>query len=147
MFQLRPIGHRLSWLAIAVAGVVLTSCGEQARPVSGPRVFAADVSGGARKCETSKPDVEAGKTVPATMTVGNDGGWCGVVVTQANGRPFDTGLLTVRPDHGKVLVHRVGDVTRLTYTPTRGYVGQDAFSVKLIPGDATVRVAVTITAP
>jgi hypothetical protein len=37
-------------------------------------------------------------------------------------------------------------VTRIDYTPNKGFVGTDAFAVKLIPGDATVRVAVTAAA-
>jgi hypothetical protein len=145
----RPTGYRAPWLAIAITGILLTACTDQraSGPASGARLFASDLSGGARKCEASKPAPEAGKTVPATVAMGNDGGWCAVTVTQSNGRPYDTGLLTVRPNHGKLLIHRVGDVTRLTYTPDRSYTGPDNFSVKLIPGDATVQVAVTVTAP
>ena len=63
------------------------------------------------------------------------------------GRPFDTGLLTGRPDNGKVLVRRVGDTTRIDYTPNARFTGTDSFAVKLIPGDSVVKVAVTVTAP
>jgi hypothetical protein len=41
----------------------------------------------------------------------------------------------------------VGDETRIDYTPDRRFAGSDAFTVKLIPGDATIKVAVTVTAP
>ena len=46
-----------------------------------------------------------------------------------------------------MLIHEVGDNTRIDYTPDRGFSGTDSFAVKLIPGDAKVIVAVTVTAP
>ena len=68
-------------------------------------------------------------------------GGCRVAITVAqSGRaPFSAGLLTSPPAHGKVLVHAVGDETRIDYTPTRGFTGSDAFAVTLIPGDPVVR--------
>ncbi len=148
MTEYRRIGHRSAWLAIAVTGSLLTGCAEPGTPSSatGGRVFAVDQTGGARKCDAPRPDLTDGKTSEVKMTVSNDGGWCGIVA-QRGGRPYDSGLLPVRPDNGKLLVHRVGDITRITYTPTRGYVGPDKFTVKLIPGDAVVNVTVAVTAP
>ena len=45
-----------------------------------------------------------------------------------------------RPQHGKVLIHTVGNDTRIDYTPAARYAGADAFSVRLMPGDAMIRV-------
>ena len=53
------------------------------------------------------------------MQVGNDGGWCGITVAQ-DGKPYDAGLLTQAPEHGKVYIHPVGDATRIDYTPDLG---------------------------
>jgi hypothetical protein len=78
------------------------------------------------------------------MTVGNDGGWCAITVTQPHGEPFDAGLLTQRPLHGKVLIHKVGDATRIDYTPDPNFTGTDSFAVSLIPGDPVIRAAVTV---
>ena len=64
----------------------------------------------------------------------------------STGRPYDSSLLTARPSNGKVVVKRVGDVTRIDYTPNKGFVGTDSFSVKMIPGDATVQVSVASAA-
>ena len=50
------------------------------------------------------------------------------------------------PTHGSVLIHEVGDNTRIDYTPDRGFTGTDSFAVQLIPGDAKVNVAVMVTA-
>jgi hypothetical protein len=108
-------------------------------------VFAVDLTGGARKCEAPAPTIADGRTVEAVMRLGNDGGWCGLAL-QRDGRPYDSALLTGRPTKGRVVVNRVGDTTRLTYTPNQGFTGTDGFTVKLIPGDATVRVAITVTA-
>jgi hypothetical protein len=81
------------------------------------------------------------------MTLGNDGGWCGLTVRQSPGKPYDAGLLSVRPSHGSVLIHEVGDDTRIDYTPDHRYVGSDTFTVKLIPGNAMVSVSVSVSAP
>ncbi len=59
--------------------------------------------------------------------------------------PFDAGLLAAPAQHGKVLIHTVGNDTRIDYTPAARYAGADAFAVRLIPGDATIRVTVTVT--
>ena len=136
---------RITWIALAAAAVLMTGCAEPARsPGSRERVFAADLAGGARNCEAPKPDLADGQTADAAMKVGNDGGWCGILL-QRRGRPYDSSLLTDRPAHGKVAVIRVGDATRIGYTPTAGFAGADNFAVKLIPGDVTLRVAVTVT--
>ena len=44
-----------------------------------------------------------------------------------------------------MLIHTVGNDTRIDYTPAARYAGADAFAVRLIPGDATIRVTVTVT--
>ena len=141
------VGHRSGWLVLAMTSILLAACTETKRPSAGPtgRVFAADLAGGAKTCEASKPQLSDGTSADAQMRVGNDGGWCAISVTRDN-RPFDSGLLTARPTHGKVFVHKVGDTTRIDYTPDRGYAGPDSFAVKLLPGDSTVRVAVTVQA-
>lgn len=134
-----------AWVALVAAAVLVTGCADQNRPMgSRERVFAADLAGGAKSCDAAKPDLKDGQTSDVAMKVGNDGGWCGILL-QRSGRAFDSSLLTVRPAHGKVAVIRVGDATRIGYTPNLGFAGTDSFAVKLIPGDATVKVAVTVT--
>jgi hypothetical protein len=88
----------------------------------------------------------AGQETPAEVKVGNDGGWCGITVSDG-GKPYAAGLLTTAPAHGKVLIHTVGNDTRIDYTPERGFAGVDAFVVKLIPGDAMIRASVSVGPP
>jgi hypothetical protein len=149
MTENRQARSLMAWLALAAAGLLLQACTENRAAPSAPtaRVFAADMAGGAKSCEASKPDLTDGQSASATMKVGNDGGWCGIAVAQKDGKPFQSGLLVARSTHGKVLIHQVGDSTRIDYTPDRGFTGSDSFAVKLIPGDAVLRVAVTVTAP
>jgi len=146
--QSRSVGSRLSWLPLAAGVLLLAGCNaNNAGPAaSGTRVFAADVTGAAKSCSVDGPSLKDGQVTDATMKVGNDGGWCGISVAQG-GKPFDAGLLTSRPTHGKVFIHKVGDVTRIDYTPDRGFVGTDTFIVKLIPGNSGFRTAVTVTGP
>jgi len=147
MIGIRQGATRPLFTLAALAALLLAGCAEQQRAATPTgRVFAADLAGGAKKCTAPAPDLSAGQTSNATMTVGNDGGWCGITVAN-RGRPFDTGLLTGRPDNGKVLVRRVGDTTRIDYTPNARFTGTDSFAVKLIPGDSVVKVSVTVTAP
>jgi hypothetical protein len=45
------------------------------------------------------------------------------------------------------MIHQVGDDTRIDYTPDRGFTGTDSFAVKLIPGNAVIRITVTVVSP
>ena len=133
---------------LAFGATLLSGCAQQtaAPAASTTRVFAADLVGGAKTCKAAKPALTDGKTTETMMTVGNDGGWCAIGVSRG-GKPFSAGLLTTRPEHGKIYVHQVGDETRIDYTPMRGYVGKDVFAVRLVPGDAIIHVPVTVAAP
>jgi hypothetical protein len=136
----------LAWVALLLTGALLQGCAQTAGGPGGSRqrVFAADLANGAKSCEVPKISPTAGQTSEAAVKMVNDGGWCGLPVHQDGPKPYDAGLLTARPAHGTVLIHRVGDETRIDYTPDRGFAGTDGFSVKLVPGDATVRVGVTV---
>ncbi len=130
---------------IAATALLLQGC-QQPEVVAAPpgaRQYAVDQAGGAHVCTVPKPSLVDGKEAAATMAVGNDGGWCGILVAR-NGEPYGAGLLAIRPTHGKVYIHTVGDNTRIDYTPERGYIGPDSFTARLLPGNATLKVAVTV---
>jgi len=133
---------------LLITGLLLTGCLQNGGPAgSRTRVYAADLAGAAKVCDVPKvnPVAAAGSETP--MKLANDGGWCAISVHQEGAKPFEAGLLTTRPAHGHVLIHEVGDDTRIDYTPDRGFAGSDSFTVKLIPGGASIRAAVTVTAP
>jgi hypothetical protein len=130
-------------MSIAAMAMLLQACAQQGPAAPGTRIFASDMAGAAKVCTVPKVSPAAGQQTPVTMQVGNDGGWCGITVSNG-GRPFSAGLLTTEPAHGKVLNHTVGDNTRIDYTPDAQYRGPDAFAVRLIPGNATVSVSVTV---
>ncbi len=131
--------------ALAVMGL-LTACMQNPpeAPASTTRLYAIDQTGAAKQCKVGPVALAAGKPAATTMTVANDGGWCAISVA-ADGRPYGAGLLTVDASHGKVYVHQVGDATRIDYTPDRGFVGPNSFTVTLLPGRPVLRVAVTVT--
>jgi len=125
--------------------VALTGCAAEGGLGGGHRTYYADLQGGAKLCTVPpKVSLSNGSTTDVAMTVGNDGGWCGISVSRGSG-PYDAGLLMERPRNGRVHVHKVGNVTRVDYTPDPGFGGTDSFVVKLIPGDASMKVAVTVT--
>ncbi len=78
------------------------------------------------------------------MAVGNDGGWCAITVAN-EGEPYAAQLLTSRPAHGRVYYHPVGDATRIDYTPSPGFAGTDSFTVRLLPGEGSIRANVSVT--
>lgn len=127
--------------------MTLQGCADRPRPAAhvGLPVYAIDLQGGAASCTADKPKLTSGQETPVAMTVANDGGWCAVAVSQDGPAPFSAGLLTLRPTHGTLLIHSVGDETRIDYTPEHGFTGTEAFAVRLIPGDAVIRTAVTVT--
>lgn len=133
------------FLGVLLMGMALQGCAGApgSAGAAGERLFAADMTGQAKTCEAAKTAPSAGKVVETTMKVSSDGGWCGLSVRNG-GQPYEAGLLKARPAHGKLLVHRVGGDTRMDYTPNFGFSGADSFTVDLLPGEAGVKVAVTV---
>ena len=136
--------HGRFGLAMATIALLLQACAQKAPSGPTARVFAADMTGAAKVCTVPPVTPAAGKTTDVAMKLGNDGGWCAITVNN-NGKPFDAGLLAAQASHGKVVIHTVGNDTRIDYTPTARYTGADAFSVRLIPGDAVIRATVAVT--
>jgi hypothetical protein len=132
---------------VLLAAGLLAGCNPNAGAGAGSRlrIFIADITGAAKVCEVPKVDPVAGQTADVAIKVVNDGGWCGIKVHQDGPKPYGAGLLTARPAHGSVLIHVVGDDTRIDYTPDRRFTGNDSFTVRLVPGNATLQVAVTVT--
>jgi hypothetical protein len=139
--------RRAACIATLLACGLLQACSSQQPITSGARVYAVDVTGQAKTCEVAKLNPADGQTIDTTMKVDGNGGWCGLPLHQSEGKPFDAGLLVGRPSHGTVIIHEVGDATRVDYTPDKGYSGTDSFAVKLIPGDAVIRISVEVTKP
>ncbi|MXP64143.1 hypothetical protein E0493_12390 [Roseomonas sp. M0104] len=138
--------HGLLWASLALPAL-LAACAKPETPVvqSTRPVYAIDMVGGAKLCTVPEnPKLVDAQQTEVAMTVGNDGGWCGVKVSRPGPAPFDAGLLAARPDHGRVQVHTVGDWTRVDYTPDPGFVGTDSFTVRLLPGSTTLRVNATV---
>ena len=140
----QPAGRRTAgWMILGLAAL-LQGCAQSPPPAPAARLFASDLSGSAKACDVGKVSPAAGQTAPVTMKLGNDGGWCAITVNDG-GKPFAAGLLSAPPAHGKVLIHTVGDDTRIDYTPQTQFTGPDSFSVQLLPGSATLNVSVTVT--
>ena len=127
------------------AALLVQGCDQQQTAAAWSGTYAVDMAGAARVCAApptaSPPD---GQTVAAQMQVSNEGGWCGISANRG-GAPLASYLVVGRPAHGKVFAHRVGTNTRIDYTPDRGYVGADGFSVRLVPGNAVIQAAVSVT--
>jgi hypothetical protein len=133
---------KMTAVALAVAVVGLQGCTTAPKAVVGSLspVYSTDLKGKAASCTV--PDLKPvnGRDNSVVITTGG-GGWCGISVSH-DGRPYAAGLLTQPPHNGKVYVHSVGDDTRIDYTPRAGAAGTDAFTVRLIPGDAVIQVGV-----
>jgi len=136
--------HGRFGLAMVATAALLQACAEKPPSAPPPRVFAADMTGAAKACTVPPVTPAAGRPADVAMKLGSDGGWCAITVNN-NGRPFDAGLVVTPPAHGKLLIHTVGNDTRIDYTPAARYGGADAFTVRLIPGDAVLRVTAAVT--
>ena len=133
-------------IAAAAAVVALQGCASKPAP---PPVPTEDLNIGISKTCTFTPvQPAAGSSVNSSLTMTNDG-WCAVRTTEADGQPFQLGLVRQRPAHGTMLVQKLGGETRLEYTPNPGFTGTDSFTASLRPkaggADAAVQVAVTVT--
>ena len=133
-------------IAIAASVLALQGCANQ---VAAPQVAGEDLNIGiAKTCTASKADLSA--TSPtATISMTNDG-WCAVRLVEKDGQPFLLGLVRARPEHGRVLIQKLGGETRLEYTADNRYVGADRFTVALRSKtqgapDTTVQVTVAVT--
>lgn len=131
-----------SWLCLAVTALLIQGCTQQQPTWNG--IYTIDTTGGARTCVAPATSISDGKAVLAQVQVSDEGGWCGLTVDR-NGVAYDSYLLVTRPDHGRVFAHHVGSNTRIDYTPDTGFVGADKFAVRLIPGNAVLEEAVTVT--
>lgn len=129
-------------IALAVAAIALQGCAQQSTLQA---TQAEDTTGIAKTCTASTPTT----TSPATATIAmtNDG-WCGVHIADRN-EPFQYGLVKSRPEHGYVVVKKVGAQTRVEYTADNRYVGSDKFTVALrsrtaSEPDTTLQVTVSV---
>ena len=120
----------LKLIAPLAAALALTACAKTAPPVltaEDPRN-----DGIAKTCTPTNPDLTKPGPYTASIAMTNDG-WCGVFATDKDGKPFSLGLLRARPAHGRVLTQKVGNATRVEYTPENNYVGTDTFTIALRP--------------
>jgi hypothetical protein len=129
-------------LAAVVGLLGLQACAPQQQQAAAPtaRIYAVDVQGRSALCDVPRGvTLAAGRATDATMTMDNDGGWCGIATDRAG-----PGLVTAKPANGRLHVRKVGAITRVDYIPDRGFTGTDAFAVKLLPDQAELKVAATV---
>ena len=141
MKQTRMTPPGTASLALTAIAILLAGCAQQA---VWNGIFAVDAAGGAKTCVAQPASPPDGQVVLDQMQVSDEGGWCGIIATHG-GQAFDSYLLVTRPTHGKVFAHRVGTKTRIDYTPDSGFTGTDSFAIRMIPGDAMIEGAVTVT--
>ncbi len=100
-------------------------------------------------CRVTPISLKDGGESTTTMTVVNDGGYCAIALSDSAGKPFEVGLVTAAPQRGKPLVHTVGAMTDVDYTPNPNFIGSDSFVVRLRTAkvDSLLHVTVISTAP
>jgi hypothetical protein len=134
------LAARLAGLSL-IAVVLLAGCAQQA---TWDGIYRADRGGGARICLASPVSPQDGQAVVEQMQVSDEGGWCGINAARG-GVAFDSYLMVTRPSHGTIFAHHVGITTRIDYTPDAGYVGNDAFALRMIPGNAVIQGSVAVS--
>ncbi|MBV9653176.1 MAG: hypothetical protein JOZ42_01295 [Acetobacteraceae bacterium] len=129
-------------LLLVATAAIAEGCAPKAPARQASRQYFVDQGGVAPTCTTSQPELKDGQVTAAEMTVGGGPGHCSFSVSR-DGAAYAAGLLTAKPEHGEVYIHTVGDATRIDYTPQPSYGGPDGFTVELLPGSPSLRVAVT----
>jgi hypothetical protein len=137
---------RIQTVVLTAIGLILQGCA--ANPPGASRshatIYSTDMVNKAASCSfTPLETLKDGSTNSVALTTGG-GGWCGFGVG-IDGHPYTAGLLIAGAKSGKVHIHTVGDDTRIDYTPERLPVVADSFTVRLIPGNATIQVSVNTT--
>ena len=96
-------------------------------------------------CDTPPVQLPATGSVTATMRLNNDGGFCKLDLAQSSGGPFASFLVTRVPAHGSPLLYNYNGKSRVTYTPTGGYLGPDGMTVEMVPGPGQPRVSIDLS--
>ena len=129
-------------LCLAAVALLAGACAPQSAAWDG--IYTVDRAGGAKTCAAPTSSPADGTAIKAQIQLNNDGGWCGMILTHGQ-QPYNSYLMVTRPAHGRVFAHRVGNNTRIDYTPDAGFTGTDLYAIRLIPGNAVVESAVTVT--
>ena len=99
-------------------------------------------------CTVAPFHVADGGSTPVAMTISGDGGYCAASLVAGNGAPYDAPLVPALPVHGSQTVVKYNGRTSVEYAATPGFVGHDAFTVRLIlkgqPGYTTLNVNVDV---
>jgi hypothetical protein len=86
-----------------------------------------------KMCSTSDGgwSVPGGTPASGTITMSNDGGWCGQHLGVEYNETIYGGAMNLsqRPQHGQVSIVRHQGYTDVDYKPNPGYIGPDSFSV------------------
>ncbi len=82
--------------------------------------------------------------ISTTMNLDNDGGFCKLDITKTGGGQFASFIVVKVPGHGSPLLYNYDGASRITYTPTGGYLGPDSMTVELVPGPGQPRVSLDI---
>ncbi|GAA0598114.1 hypothetical protein GCM10009416_40430 [Craurococcus roseus] len=138
-----PVTRFRTLAVVAGLAALQAACAQPQVAAPGPRIYAVDVQGRSALCDAPQQGVTlaAGRQTEAALTMGNDGGWCGIRTDRAG-----PGLVTAKPAHGRLHVRKVGATTRVDYIPDRGFAGTDTFAVKLLPDQAELRVTANVQA-
>lgn len=120
---------------LAASALLLSACANQNAPQT--VVQAEPMDGVASVCNTTPSPLPRAAAAEVQMQLRNDGGWCAVRIADKDGTPFSYPLMRQRPAHGHVTVNKVAGNSRIEYTPASGFSGTDAFTVALVPKDAS----------
>ena len=133
---------RVAAICLTVAGL-LAGCAHRPLPVA---QVAPDPFGYLKRsavCATS-PIRTAPSGLAAEMKTRSDDGQCGVVVSQPEGGPYVSFLLTGLPMHGNSFIYNYNNQTHVTYTASTAYSGPDSFTVSLVSGAGRPRTTLKV---
>ena len=107
----------------------------------------------AARCQVKKTNVTkmAYEDQNFTILMSNEGKSCVLAQwvnytelgTPMGSKPYDSFSLRTAPVHGEV-IYTIDNRSYVQYRPARGYVGDDSFEFRMLPGNALRTVTVTV---
>lgn len=146
---------RFRWLTVLAFGLAMGGCsqGDGAGRVIDLKGAGAEARDLAQMCQSARSseiyDINIGRETALRMSGDGACAFSLFRITDAHGVPrargaYDAALITVPPSSGEVNFVTTESATWVEYTPRPGFVGEDRFAFRLVPGNGVYPVQVEV---
>ncbi len=149
---------RSGWLTMLALGLVVGGCtqGEGAGRIIDLRRTSAEARDLAQMCQSARSseiyEINIGRETALRMSSDGACAFSLFRITDAAGvvrarGSYDAAMITMQPTSGELSFVATESATWVEYTPRPGFVGEDRFAFRLVPGNGVFPVKVEVRAP